>query len=447
MFGFKPLGNTKVKHHKNTASMPAIPMTPPTTVLLPMAQHIGAPATPIVKVGDTVRVGQKIAEATGYVSSPIYATVSGTVAKLEDYLRPNGTTVQAIRINSDGNMTLADDITPPVVNDLASLIEACKNSGIVGLGGAGFPTAVKLDGVGKGDIDTVILNGAECEPYLTGDTRTMLDDSKWIYEGVKLFKTYCPSIKKFIIGIEENKPECIEEMARIFADEPMVTIMPLPPKYPQGAEKVLIYNTTGRVVPEGKLPSDVCCMVINVTSLALYAKYVHTGMPLVSRVVTVDGSAIASPKNVIVPIGTSVGDVISFVRGEDEGEKIGKVLFGGPMMGIPAESMNDPITKTTGGLTVLNERDARSIEPTACIHCGRCVISCPHLLNPTTFAKALKIENKEERMAVLTENKVNLCIDCGCCSYVCPAHRPLVQNNIIAKAELRAYNAERANKK
>ena len=447
MFGFKPLGNVKVKHNKNTAAMPAIPMTPPTTVLLPMSQHIGSPATPIVKVGDTVRVGQKIAEASGYVSSPIYASVSGTVAKLEEYLRPNGTTVQAIRINSDGNMTPADDITPPVVNDLQSLIDACKASGVVGLGGAGFPTAVKLDGVGKGDIDTLVLNGAECEPYLTGDTRTMLDDSKWIYEGVKLFKTYCPSIKQFVIGIESNKPECIEEMARIFADEPMVSVKPLPPKYPQGAEKVLVYTTTGRVIPEGKLPSDVQCMVMNVTSLAIYAKYVHTGMPLVERVVTVDGSAIASPKNVIAPIGTSVGDIINFVREGEEGEKIGKVLFGGPMMGIPAASVNDPITKTTGGITVMNERDARAYEPTACIHCGRCVIACPHLLNPTTFAKALKIENKEERMAVLTESRVNLCIDCGSCSYVCPAHRPLVQNNVIAKSELRAYNAERANKK
>ena len=447
MFGFKPLGTTKVKHHKNTASMPAIPMTPPTTVLLPMSQHIGAPATPIVKVGDTVRVGQKIAEAGGYVSSPIYASISGTVAKIEDYLRSNGTTVQAIRINSDGNMTPADDITPPVVNDLASLIEACKASGVVGLGGAGFPTAVKLDGVGKGDIDTVILNGAECEPYLTADTRTMIDDSKWIYEGVKLFKTHCPSIKKFIIGIENNKPECIEEMARIFADEPMVSVKPLAPKYPQGAEKVLVYNTTKRVIPEGKLPSDVGCMVINVTSLATLAKYIHTGMPLVSRVVTVDGSAIASPKNVIVPIGTSVGDIINFVRDGEEGTEIGKVLFGGPMMGITALTLNDPITKTTGGITVMNVRDSKLAEPTACIHCGRCVISCPHLLNPTAFAKALKIENKEERMNALVENRINLCIDCGCCSYVCPAHRPLVQNNIIAKSELRAYNAERANKK
>ena len=397
-------------------------------------------------VGDTVKVGQKIAEANGYISSPIYASISGTVAKFEDYLRPDGTTVQAIRINSDGNMTVADDIAPPVINDLNSLIESCKNSGIVGLGGAGFPTAVKLDGVNKNDIDTVILNGAECEPYLTSDTRTMLDDSKWIYEGVKLFKTYCPSIKQFIIAIENNKPECIEEMARIFADEPIVTIKPLPPRYPQGAEKVLIYNTTERVVPEGKLPSDVACMVINVTSLASYAKYAHTGMPLVSRVVTVDGSAIASPKNVIAPIGTSVGDIISFVREGDTAEKIGKILLGGPMMGIPTLSLNTPISKTTGGITVMNERDAKLSEPTACIHCGRCLISCPHLLNPTAFSKALEIDNKEERMSVLIEDRVNLCMDCGCCSYVCPAHRPLVQNNLIAKAELRAYNAEKAYK-
>ena len=445
MFGFKFLGRTHVPHRKNTAEMPPVKMTPPKEVLLPMSQHIGAPATPVVKVGDEVKVGQLIAEAAGYVSSPIYASVSGKVTKIEDYLRPDGSTVSAIRIESDGLMTPSEDITPPTVSDFDSFSAAVRASGLVGLGGAGFPTSVKLDAVKKGGIKTIVINGAECEPYLTSDTRTMLDDAESIFDGITLLEKYIPSAEKFIFGIEKNKPECIEEMARIFKDNPKVSVMPLPSLYPQGAEKVIIYNTTGLVVPEGKLPADVGALVINVTSLSVLGKYVKTGMPLVERCVTVDGSAIAEPKNLIVPIGTAIGEVIEAAGGFKE--EVGKVLFGGPMMGSAAASLDEPTTKTTGGITALNVKDSNEQEGTACIHCGRCIEVCPMGLNPTAFAKTILLDNTDEKMARLEESSVNLCMECGSCSFVCPARRPLVQSIRLGKTALRNYKAHKANLK
>ena len=269
----------------------------------------------------------------------------------------------------------------------------------------------------------------------------MLDTPELVYEGIALFEKFLPGVKKFIIGIEANKPACIDEMARIFRDNAKVSVMPLPTLYPQGAEKILVYNTTKLVVPEGKLPADVGTIVVNVTSLAVIATYVKTGMPLVERSLTVDGSAVSEPKNVTVPLGASIRDVLEFA-GVDL-EKAAKVLFGGPMMGIAACSLDEPITKRNNALTVMNERDAREIPETACIHCGRCVDACPMLLNPTTFAKALSL-GTEDKMAVLEDARINLCMECGCCSFVCPANRPLVQNNRLAKSALRDYKAHKA---
>ena len=444
MFGLKFLGKTHIPHNKNTAELAPVKMTSPKEVLLPMAQHIGAPATPIVKVGDEVKVGQLIAEPSGYVSSPIYSSVSGKVVKIDTYLRPDGKSVPAIRIESDGEMTVAEGITPPNVHDFNSFVEAVRSSGLVGLGGAGFPTSVKLDAVKNGDIHTIVINGAECEPYITSDTRTMLDRSEDIYDGIAVLEKYVPGIERFVFGIENNKPECIEEMARIFQDNPKVSVMPLPSLYPQGAEKVIIYNTTGLTVPEGKLPADVGVLVINVTSLAVIASYIKTGMPLVEKCVTVDGSAVKEPCNVIAPIGTSIREIIEFAGGLKE--DAGKVLFGGPMMGIAACSVDEPISKTTNAITVLNVKDATERESSACIHCGRCVSACPIGLNPTAFSKALNY-GTEEKMARLEEYSVNLCMECGCCSYVCPANRPLVQNNRLGKTALREYKAHKASLK
>ena len=438
MFGFKFSGNTHIPHRKHTAELAAVRMAPQKEVLLPLSQHIGAPATPIVKVGDEVKVGQLIAEASGYVSSPIYASVSGKVVKLEGYLMSDGKTVDAIRIESDGLMTVADEVKPPVVTDLDSFIQAIRASGLVGLGGAGFPTSVKLDAAKKGGIHTIVINAAECEPYITADTRTMLDQADLVREGIALLETYIPTVEKFIFGIENNKPACIRKMREVFGDNAKVSVASLPSLYPQGAEKILIHNTTGLDVPEGKLPADIGVLVINVTSLAVMASYVKTGMPLVEKCITVDGSAVKEPKNLIVPIGTSIGDILAFVGVERD--TVGKVIYGGPMMGIAAYSLDQPIDKRTNALTVMTPKDAEEREATACIHCGKCVDACPMKLNPTAFSKALKM-SKESKLASLEENRVSLCMECGCCSFVCPANRPIMQNNRLAKAELREYKA------
>ncbi len=436
------MGNTHIPHYKNTAGQPAVVMPNAKSVLLPLSQHIGAPATPLVTVGDLVTVGQKIAEANGYVSAPIYASVSGKVSKIEDYLRSDGRTVPAIRIESDGEMTLCENLRKPQVNDLESLISAIRESGLVGLGGAGFPVAVKLDALKKGNIDTLILNGAECEPYITCDTYCMLNEAEKIASGVRLIEQYASSLRQIIVGIEKNKGACIAKMREVFANDSKVKVITLPDTYPQGGEKVLIYNTTKRIVPEGKLPADVNVIVMNVTSLSILANYIETGMPLVTRCVTVDGSAIATPMNVIAPIGVSIRELIEFTGGFKE--EPGKVLYGGPMMGNPAATLDEPTLKTTGAITVFNRKDSLLSEPTACIHCGRCVRSCPLKLNPIAYAKALEAETKEEKIAMLEKHKIMLCMECGCCSYVCPANRPLVQNNRIAKAELREHQAHMA---
>ena len=441
MFGFNFLGNTHIPHNKNSAGLVSVRMTPPKEVILPMSQHIGASATPIVKVGDEVKVGQLVAEPSGYISAAIHSPVSGKVTKIEDCLLYDGRTVSAIRIENDGLMTVSDQVTPPAVHDLDSFVEAIRASGLVGLGGAGFPTAVKLDAAKKGDIHTIIINAAECEPYITSDTVTMMDQSDAICEGIALLEKYITTAQKFIFGIEENKPECIAKMKETFQNDAKVSVVSLPSLYPQGAEKVIIHNTTKLVVPEGKLPADIGVLVINVTSLATIANYIKTGMPLVEKCVTVDGSAVNNPQNYIIPIGTPVHDVIEFA-GIDI-ENVGKVIFGGPMMGVAAYSINEPVTKRTNALTVLNIKDSVEIEATACIHCGRCIAACPMQLNPTVFTKAMDL-GTEEKMALLDEHRVNLCIECGCCSYVCPANRPLLQNNRLTKSALRNYKAHQS---
>ncbi len=445
MLGFKFLGNTHVPHRKNTAAMPAVKMPPPKEVLLPMGGQIGAPSTPVVKAGDTVKVGQLVAETAGYVSSAVHSPISGKVTKIEPYLCPNGKTVQAIRIQSDGEMTVSEEVVPPTVTDLDSFIEAVRKSGSIGLGGAGFPTAVKLDALKKGGIDTVVINAAECEPYITSDTRTMIDRIDAVKEGVLLFKSFAPTVTRIVFGIESNKAEAISSVREAMADVEGVCVTVLPSKYPQGAEKIIIHNTTGRIVPEGKLPADVGVIVINVSTLATIADYVKTGMPLVEKTLTLDGGAIANPMNVTVCVGTPIGEVIAFA-GETKGE-IGKVLYGGPMMGVPIRSLDEPVRKTTNAITVMTREESVKNDSTACIHCGRCVTACPMGLTPTAFSKALEIESKEDKVQRLEEYKINLCMECGCCSFVCPALRPLVQNNRLAKGVVREHHDHMKDKK
>lgn len=440
---FFKLGKTRLPHEKATAHSRAVRIAPPAEVLIPLSQHIGAPAVLTVRVGEEVKVGQKIAEAAGYVSSPIYASVSGTVKRTETVLTPSGKTAEAVRIVSDGRMTPYEGLTPPAAGTFDAFSAAVRESGLVGLGGAGFPTQVKLDAVKRGLIDTVIVNAAECEPYITADTHTMLFESGYVYRGIKLLAEQIPA-KEFLIGIEKNKPDAIAKMREIFSSDPKVRVIPLPSSYPQGGEKILIYNTTGRIVPEGKLPADVGALVINITSLAFLAKYFETGMPLVEKCITVDGPAVKEPKNLYVPIGTRVADVLEAAGGTSTPPA--KLLLGGPMMGTALCSADDPVLKTTNAVIALDRKSAVLPEPSACIHCGRCAEHCPMHLNPTLYAKAMNVADADDRAARLEDAKLMLCMECGCCSYVCPAKRPLVETNRLAKADLREYKARTAPK-
>ncbi len=433
---FLHLKGVHVPHHKDTASMPAVLMPTPATVTIPTVMHIGKPAVPTVKVGDKVAVGQLIASADGFVSSPIHSSISGTVKKIEDTLLSNGTMAPAIVIESDGEMRVSEEVKPPLINSYDDFIAAVKNSGIVGLGGAGFPTFIKL---GIGDLsrlEDIIVNGAECEPYITSDTRTMIDDIELVHEGVKILKQYLGA-KKIIFGVEANKPECIKSLKAIADKDDAVSVISLPSVYPQGGEKVLVYHLTGKTIPEGKLPIDVGSIVINCTTLACIAEYVLTGMPLVRKKMTVAGSAVAEPKNIIAPIGTSLKDVFDFCGGFSS--EPGKVLYGGPMMGLAVPSLDVPVLKNTNAVLAFNKKDSAVPDETACIHCGNCVEHCPMNLNPPAVAKAYELKNPEE----LERLKINLCIECGCCTFQCPARRRIVQRNKLAKNMLREYQTKK----
>lgn len=434
----KSLHGVHVPHRKNTAGEKPERIPTPAVVKIPMAMHIGAPAKPVVKVGDEVKVGQLIAEAAGFVSSPIHSGVSGKVKKIEDILMSSGRRVPTITIETDGEQELLEGIAPPKVTNLQEFLDAVRSSGVVGLGGAGFPTAVKLAVKDLSMIDAVIINGAECEPYITSDTRTMIDDAELVWDGVELLQKYL-QVKRIIIGIEDNKPQCISNFKKMCKPGCGVEVNALPAKYPQGGEKVLVFNTIGRIVPEGKLPIDVGAVVINCTTLAAVAKYIKTGFPLCEKCVTVDGSAVNSPKNVIAPIGTSLKDVFEFCGGFKSEPK--KVLYGGPMMGISVPDLEQPILKNTNAVLAFNSKDAKLPNETPCIKCGRCVANCPLNLAPADIEAAFRLKDTE----ALGELKVNLCMECGCCAYVCPANRPLVQANKLAKAMLRDYqNAQKA---
>ena len=385
----------------------------------------------------TVKVGQRIAEAAGFVSSPVHASISGKVKKIDEILISNGRRVPAVTIESDGKMERFEDLKPPEIHNSTEFLQALTDSGIVGLGGAGFPTSVKLHVKNLDQIEAVIVNGAECEPYITSDTRTMLDNPKLVIVGAKLLQEYI-SAKRIIFAIEDNKPRCIQKFRELTQSETGMEVISLPSLYPQGGEKVIIYNTLGKIVPEGKLPLDVGAIVINCTTLASIARYTQYGIPLIKKCITVDGSAVKTPKNVIVPIGTSMADVFAFCDGFKAEPK--KILYGGPMMGIAVPTLDEPILKNTNAILAFAEEDAVPPDPTACIHCGRCIAHCPLNLTPCEIEAAY--EHKD--MEALAALKVNICMECGCCSFICPAHRPLVQTNKLAKPMLAAYrNAQK----
>ena len=435
------LHGVHVPHRKNTANKSAVRMESPKTVTLPMSMHIGAPAKPIVKVGDPVQVGTLIAEAGGAVSVPIHASVSGKVSKITEYLLSDGRTVPAVILESDGEMTPDESLTPPVIDSREALIDAIKASGIVGLGGAGFPTHFKLN-VDPAKIEHLIINGAECEPYVTSDTLTMVERTDDMAYAIEALKTHL-GLKSIIIGIENNKKKAIASMMNLMKQTCKgctVQVKVLPALYPQGGEKVLIYHTTGKVVPMGKLPIDVGCIVVNCTTLAAIGSYLETGMPLVEKCVTVDGGAVKEPKNVIVPVGTAMADVFDFCGGLTETPD--KVVYGGPMMGITVPDTTAPILKNTNAILALTKKETKLPKTTACIRCGSCLNVCPFSLSPAQIAHAY-----DKRDAVALDNlSVNACMECGCCSFVCPANRPLVQTNKLAKAFLKEEKAKEETK-
>lgn len=434
----KRLHGVRTPHWKNTAACPAVRIPVPPQVVIPMSMHIGAPAKPIVKVNDEVKVGQMIAEAGGFVSAPIHSGVSGKVKKIDEVLLSSGQRGTAIIIETDGQQAVSEDVKPVSVSSKEEFIAAVRASGLVGLGGAGFPASVKLSVKDDVKIDYLLVNGAECEPYITSDTRTMIDDAELVVKGAELVKQYI-GIPEVVFGIENNKQECIDKISALVSGKQGFRVESLPAIYPQGGEKVLIYNITGREVPEGKLPADAGCIVMNCTSLAALYRYISTGMPLVEKCVTVDGSAVANPQNVIAPIGTPIKYLFEFCGGFKE--EPAKVLYGGPMMGIAVPDTEVPVLKGTNATLAFNKKDAILPEPTTCIRCGNCVAHCPMRLAPLEIERAYELKRPE----ILEKEKVGLCMECGCCAFGCPAKRPLVQVMKLSKAMLRDYqNAKKA---
>ena len=428
----RKLHGINAPHRKHTAYLPSERMAPPAEVVIPMSMHIGAPAKLLVKVGDQVQVGQMIAEASGFLSAPIHASVSGKVKKLDEIISAAGRNMTAAVIASDGLQTPYEGIQPPQVTNMQEFLDAVRDSGVVGLGGAGFPTSVKLNVKHLSQIKAIIINGAECEPYITSDTRTLLERADELWDGIALLQKYLEA-KRVVIAIEDNKPKSIELHRKRCENATGVEVFSMPSMYPQGGEKMLVYNVLGEAIPEGKLPLDAGAIVINCTTLASIAHYIKTGMPLVEKCVTVDGSAVQTPKNLIVPIGTHLQDVFDACGGFRSEPR--KVLYGGPMMGIAVPDLTVPILKNTNAVLAFDEKEAKPWETTACIKCGRCIAHCPMNLMATEIETAYNLKKPED----LEKLKVNLCIECGCCSYVCPAKRPLVQTNKLAKAMLQSY--------
>ncbi len=392
-------------------------------LVYPLSQHIGAPARPIVAKGDHVLTGQKIAEAGGFVSAPVYATVSGTVKAIEPRRVVTGDNVMSIVIENDGQY---DEVAYPKAKPLAEMtreeiIERIREAGIVGMGGAGFPTYIKLSPKEPEKIDYVIANCAECEPYLTSDYRRMLEEPEKLVDGMKVYLKLFENARG-ILAVEDNKPDCIELLKGVTKDESRISVKALKTKYPQGAERQIIYAATGRAINSSMLPADAGCVVNNVDTIVAVYHAVYEGKPLMNRIVTVTGDAVADPRNFIVRIGTNYHELIEEAGGFKKDPV--KIISGGPMMGFGIFDLDVPTTKTASALLCLTEDDVSRMEPGPCINCGRCVEACPSRLIPSKLADYA--EHYEEE-AFLSHDGLECC-ECGCCSFVCPAKRSLTQS-------------------
>jgi len=397
-------------------------LNPIGNLVYPLSQHIGAPAKPIVEAGEHVLIGQKIAEAGGFVSAPIYASVSGTVQSIESTLTTVGSVVEAIFLENDGKYETVE-FQPAQLDNLAKeeIIKRISEGGVVGMGGAGFPTHVKLSPKEPEKIAYILVNGAECEPYLTSDYRRMLEEPEKVIGGMKVILKLFDNAKGYIC-IEDNKPDCIAKISQLTVNEPRIEVKKLKTKYPQGSERMLIDAVTKRKINSSMLPADVGCVVDNIDTVVAIYKSVVLGMPLMHRIVTVTGDAIANPKNYYVPVGMNYQELVDAAGGFKAQPK--KIISGGPMMGFSMFDLNVPVTKITSSVLCLAADDIADNPTTACINCGRCVTDCPENLLPSRLAK---FADNHDMNSFIRYHGMECC-ECGCCSFVCPAKRPLSQS-------------------
>ena len=392
-------------------------------LVFPMSQHIGAPATPVVAVGDTVKMGQIIGEASGFISANIVSSVSGEVKAVEPRLLSSGAKATCVVIANDGEYQPVEglgadrDYTQLTKEEIRQII---KDAGIVGMGGAGFPTNVKVTPKNEEEIDYVIVNGAECEPYLTSDYRRMIEEPEKVIGGLKIMLHMFPRAKG-VICIEDNKPDCIVKFRELLLPEDNIEVLELKTKYPQGAERMLIYAATGRKVNSSMLPADAGCIVDNIDTVTAIYQAVRFGEPLMSRIVTVTGDAVQNPCNFEVPVGMLLSELLEQAGGLKN--EASKIICGGPMMGKALFTMEVPVTKTTSALTCLTEDEVSALAPSACINCGRCVSVCPGQILPARLS--VFAEHGEEEKFLKYGGME--CCECGCCSFICPARRPLTQ--------------------
>lgn len=435
--GIHPVENKTLSCQKPIQVFPE-----PDVLVVPMSQHIGVPCKPLVKKGDTVTVGQKIGDNVG-LCVPIHSPVSGVVKSVEMKAHSSGTTMMSVVIENDHLGTLCEDICPRTQEQVASLspeelMEVIHQAGVVGMGGATFPTHVKLSsGIGK--VDTIIVNAGECEPYITADDRLCQEMPEQLIAGVKIIMRIF-GLDTAHIAIEDNKPQAAKALQACLCDADGIRINILPAMYPQGAEKQLIQAITGRQVPSGGLPAAVGCAVFNAATCKAIAEAVYDGMPLIKRIVTVSGDIVMEPKNLIVPIGTSYNDLMEAVG---HSENPYKVLSGGPMMGIAQYDLSVPTTKGTNAVTILGHKHRSVVDHPQCIRCGKCIDVCPMKLMPILMYKSLMTGDAEQMKAV---NMMD-CIECGCCAYNCPAFVPLVLGFRSGKQRIRDQAAAAVSKK